>query len=743
MRPFWLMSGLLAGTALGTPVMAQTVEGPQGEGPAPKSSAAAARAGASDEIVVIAQRREARYVDVPASISVVTGDELESAGVSGTRDLQLLTPGLNISQQGTFVQPTIRGIGTSVTGTGADPNVAVYVDGVYMASQGAALFDFNSISQIEVLKGPQGTLYGRNATGGAIVVSTKVPSLTENSGKADFGFGRFKEVRANAFANVVLSDTLAVNVSAYNRSNDGYSVNVYNGKDASVTKSRGIRGRLLFQPSENVRFILTGSHVDQEDNTAYSYVPINGNSVFPNSRAAQLGLTSKRKVSLDAQPFNALRLTTVSLNSEFSGDWGTLTSVSAFADTSFPFVTDLDGTEVALQTFQGDPQTTKTWSEEIIYASPKFGPVSVTGGAFYLKEKSQTRANISSFGAVVFPPDVHAQADAFSAFLQGTLDITARLHLTAGGRYSTEKKQVQTYFGAGGPQVVDASARFSDFTPQASLRYDLSGASSVYVAYSEGFKSGLFDGGNLGDCPVVGPTCPFEGTPVQPEKVKSYEVGYKYNLGRTVISLAGYYSDYRNIQVNALGVNSLGVPNQQILYNAAKAEIYGIEAELSAELSHFFRFSSGGSWTHGEYTDFPSATKYLPIVDAQGNPVGGNILDPNPSATGNKVIRTPEFTGFVSGTFTHDLPEGSLGANVTASYSDSFFWHVGNRLKQPSFVVVNASVSWFVNDHLKLTLWGENLTDERRMVYPREANVGDFTSYSKPISYGVSVGFEF
>ena len=428
-----------------------------------------------------------------------------------------------------------------------------------MASQGAALFDFNSVSQIEVLKGPQGTLYGRNATGGAIVVSTKVPSLAEDSVSVEFGYGRFKEVRANGFANIVLGDTVALNVSAYNRSNDGYAVNVFNGEEASVTKSRGIRGRLMFEPSDNLRFILSGGHVSQEDNTAYSYVPINGNSIFPTSQAATLGLTEKRKVSLNDQPYNKLTLTTASLNIDLKGSWGNLSSVSAFAKTSFPFLTDLDGTEVPLQTFEGDPQTTKTWSQELIYTSPSLGPVTFTGGLFYLSEKSHTDADISSFGVVVFPPDVFAQADAFAAFVEGTVDITDRLHFTAGGRYSTEKKKVQTFFGNGGPQVVDASKRFSDFTPQASLRYDVTDSSSVYVAYSEGFKSGLFDGGNLGDCPVVGPTCPFEGTPVEPEKVTSYEAGYKYNAGRTVISLAGYYTDYKNIQVNALGTNALGV----------------------------------------------------------------------------------------------------------------------------------------------------------------------------------------
>ncbi|MDO9487617.1 MAG: Plug domain-containing protein, partial [Sphingomonadaceae bacterium] len=142
-----------------------------------EAPSAAAAEEFADEIIVTAQRRSQRYVDVPTSVSVTTGDQLAAAGANGSRDLDLLTPGLNITQQGTYVQPTIRGVGTTVTGTGADPNIAIYVDGVYLSGQGTALFEFNNIAQIEVLKGPQGALYGRNATGGAIVVSTVAPSL--------------------------------------------------------------------------------------------------------------------------------------------------------------------------------------------------------------------------------------------------------------------------------------------------------------------------------------------------------------------------------------------------------------------------------------------------------------------------------------------------------------------------------------------------------------------------------------
>jgi iron complex outermembrane receptor protein len=693
---------------------------------------------ASEEIVVTAQRRSERLIDVPASVSVISASQLNAAGISGSRDLRLLTPGLNITQQGTFVQPTIRGVGTTVTGTGADPNVAIYVDGVYIASQGAALMEFSNVEQIEVLKGPQGTLYGRNATGGAIVVTTRDPSLTESRGDLDVSYGNLNEIRASGYANLVLGSKVAVNIAAYARSNDGYTRNVALNRNSSITKSRGVRGKLLFEATDNLRFVLTVAHVYQEDNTAYSYVPLNNNTPQRQSVAAAISRSGdKNTISLNNDPINTLDFTTATLHAGLTGDWGELTSITSYAYTKYPFLTDLDGTEINVQSFKASPQTQETTTQELIYTSPKWGAFQMVGGLFYYRDNSATQAQISVGGnALPFPPFrpfVRVAAEAFAVYAEGTVDITPDLHLTAGGRFSTETKKARNNDGgANGVLMLDASQKFDAFTPRAALRYDLTDKSSVYASYSQGFKSGLFDGGATGACTTItSPNCPSPGVAVQPEKVRAYEVGYKYNVGSTIISAAAYYSTYKNIQINAL--NAI---NQQVLYNAAAGEIYGAELDISANVTSNLNLHVGGAYTHGQYTDFPLAQNFVPL------PNGGNAQSTGDNK-GFKLIRTPEWTGFVSGTYTHSLPVGELEANLIVSYSDSFFWHVGNRLKQPAFAIVNGRLSWAVSESLKLTVFGDNLTNQRTQLYVREATVGDFASYSRPRTYGFAVSAKF
>lgn len=691
-----------------------------------------------EEIVVTAQRRAERYVDVPASVSVVSAAQLGQAGISDSRELRLLTPGLNITTQGTYVQPTIRGVGTTVTGTGADPNVAVYVDGVYLASQGSALFAFNNIEQIEVLKGPQGTLYGRNATGGAIVVTTKAPSLGEFNGNAQVSYGRFDELRMSGYVNVPVSDKVAFNIAGYNNSNDGYTYNVALNEKSSFTESSGLRARVLFQPIDDLRIILTGTHINQSDNTAYSYVPINNNTPFRNSLAAQLGASGNRdRIALNTRPTNKLDYTSANLNVDWTGSWGTLTSITSWAETEFPFYTDLDGTELNVQAFRADPQWQKTRSQELIYTSTEMGRFSWIGGLYYYEDEAYTDVQISVNGAALpfppFRPAARVKAQAYAAYAEGTFDLTERLHLTAGGRYSWEEKHATNEDSPGGALLVDATESWDAFTPHVALRYDLSPSSSAYVSYSQGFKSGLFDAGAIGTCTTpTNPTCPFEGDPVEPEKVRSYEVGYKYNARGTVFSAAAYFTEYKNIQINAL--NEI---NQQILYNAAAAEIYGVELEGSAYLTDELFVRAGAAYTHSEYTDFPLAQLFVPL------PQGGNQQMVG-DASGNELIRTPEFTAFLSGTHTEELAFGTIETNVTASYSDSFYHHVDNRLKQPSFAILNARVSWIApSERWRLIAYGENLTNERTMMYVREAVVGDFASFSKPRTYGIGVAVNF
>lgn len=706
----------------------------------------------SDEIVVTAQRRTERYVDVPATVSVVTAEQLNASGITNSHDLRLLTPGLNITQQGLYTQPTIRGVGTTVTGPGADPNVAIYVDGVYQPNQGAALFDFANVDRIETLKGPQGTLYGRNATGGALVITTRAPSLTDAGGSVELGYGSFNETTLRGYYNLPLGESVAVNLAVYDRRNDGYTDNVTRNENASVTEATNYRARVLIEPTDGVRFLFTGSRTQSFDSTAFSYSVLNNNGIGGGATlSAQFGANDHSHVALNTAPYAKVDAWGFSLNGEFSGDWGTLTSISSWSQVETPFSTDLDGTENNVQSFLSSPQFAETTSQEFIYASPTTGAFSWIGGVYYLKDDATSDVQVC-LGALCpaappFAPYASQHTEAWSVYAEGTLDLTEALHLTAGGRYSEEDKHATNNNGSpSGLLMLSANGTWDSFTPHVALRYDLSENSSTYVSYSEGFKSGLFDAGNTGLCtqppfqaPAAPGACPSAGSPVAPESVQAYEVGYKYNANGTNVSLSAYFNQYEDIQINAL--NAL---NQQVLYNAGAGEIYGAEAEFATNLTDNLSLRTGLAYTHSEYTDFDLGQNFVPRLPgplcAGSNPncqVSGNDA-------GNQMIRSPEWTAFGALTYTQPIGSGSLESTLTASYSDSYFWHVDNRLQQPAFTIVNGSVTWNApGDTWHVRVFGDNLTDEETMLYVREATVGDFASWGRPRSWGIAVGANF
>lgn len=693
----------------------------------------------SGDIVVTAQRRSERYVDVPATVSVVTAEQLSDSGITNSHDLRLLTPGLNVTQQGLYTQPTIRGVGTTVTGPGADPNVAIYVDGVYQPNQGAALFDFANIERVETLKGPQGTLYGRNATGGALVVTTRAPSLAGPEGSFEASYGSFNESTVSLYYNLPISDTFAANIALYNRQNDGYTDNVTRGVDSSVTETFNARVRFLIQPTDNARFILTGSRTSSFDSTAFSYAPLNNNALGGAATlAAQLGRGDHDQVALNTSPYAKVDAYAFNFNAEFTGDWGTLTSISSYARVETPFSTDLDGTENNIQSFLVNPQRAETFSQEMIYASPTMGAFSWIGGLYFIQDEALSDVQVC-IGAVCpagppLAPYAQQATDAWAVYAEGTLDLSDDWHLTAGGRFSWEEKHAENRNATRtGALMLDATESWDSFTPHVALRYDLSDNSSAYASYSQGFKSGLFDAGNTSPCSLAVPaTCPSRGTPVQPEQVTAYEIGYKYNAGGTNVSLAAFFNQYEDIQINALNASNL-----QVLYNAAAGEIYGAEGEFATHFNDNWSARAGVAYTHSEYTEFPNGQNFVP------NGVGGN-LQVVADDSGNQMIRSPEWTAFGSLTYTQPLPVGSLESTLTAAYSDSYFWHVDNRLEQPAYTTVNANLTWYApGDSWHVRIFGDNLTDEEPMLYVREATVGDFASYGKPRTWGVSVGAEF
>lgn len=230
------------------------------------------------DIVVTAQKRSERLVDVPVSITAVSAENIEVAGQDSLLSLNKLVPGLYISQPVYFLSPTIRGVGSTLS-VSNESAVAVYIDGVYQPAQASNIFDLASISGIEVLKGPQGTLFGRNATGGAILVNTLNPSF-KTAGRMNLSYARFGELRANGYVNLPMSDAVAANAAVSYRYSPGYIRDIRTGRLVNEANSFAARGKLLVQASDDLEVILTGSHTQYSDPTASNYQTLNGENAL-------------------------------------------------------------------------------------------------------------------------------------------------------------------------------------------------------------------------------------------------------------------------------------------------------------------------------------------------------------------------------------------------------------------------------------------------------------------------------
>lgn len=680
----------------------------------------------TDEIFVTAQRRSERLVDVPISITALSGNALEQAGVRSTEDLTAVVAGLNFATNGAFAQPTIRGIGTTVTAAGNDANVAIYVDDVYQPNQVGNFADLVDLDQVEVLKGPQGTLFGRNATGGAIRVTTKRPSFTPEL-RMTASYGSFEDVRLTAFATAPLSDRLAVSISFLYADDDGYVRNLGTGNRVADSNSLSLRGKILFEATDRLEFMLTASRNERVSNPAFTLGVLNGNSNAVNLPGS-IRARNPREVSLSFDPAINVVSDQISFHAKADLGFAELSSVTSYAKIGTDLATDIDRTNLPLVA-AAIPGEQETWTQEINLVSQGTGNLKWFGGVFYYHDDASNAVIIN--GGSTFNV-IRQRTEAIAPF--GEVNLTlGNLTLLAGARYNIETKD---YSITRGPAEQLREITFNTFTPRVGLRYDTSDHSSVYATYSKGFKAGGFDGILAAGALVV--------NPVFPENVDAFEAGFKYGKGRTSLSIAGFYYDYSNIQFQAFNPNAGGLTQ---VFNAAAAEIFGGEIEASAELTDGFALRGSVAYTRSRYNDFPGATLFCP----RGAPSFGNSVvalgATNPctgqlntrGAGGNELIRTPEFTASISPTYHHRFADGSvLDASATAFYSGRFFWDPGNRLEQQAYVLINAEIGYtFPGNRFKLAVWGRNLADELYSLYVTEAAAGDSIAYARPRTFGV------
>ncbi|HEY3695852.1 TonB-dependent receptor [Phenylobacterium sp.] len=695
------------------------------------------------EVVVTTQRRSERLRDVPISVVSQTGDQLAKAGVTNVKELSFLVPGVKIDQTSNYVQPAIRGISSGVVGPSTDAPVAIYLDGVVQPNQIANHFDFADIDRIEVAKGPQGTLFGRNATGGAISIFTKAPSFTP-TGNLSVGYGNLNHVTAKGYVSgPLVGDVLAGSLSGYYEKHDGYDYDIARKLRTKGLNSKAVRGKLLFQPTDWAKLTFIASYQDRFDSdTATGIAPLRNTAASLDPAA--IIATKPHTISFDTDSFLHLKQTTATIRGEFDLGFGKLTTISGYSKVWAHLAYDADRSNSSLvHVAYSYPQPEIMYSQELSFASNKIGPFSYVVGAYYYYDDNKFAANrvqtsidpATDFIATSVNPQL-----AYAGFAEANYDITDRLTVIGGVRYSWERRANKGKVGFGvqpsltAPYMIGPAIDFHAWTPRASVKYRLTDDTNVYFTFSKGFKSG-----GVQSTAFLSPPAAWPGLIYQPEKITAYEVGLKSApLPNLSFNVAGYYYDYTNLQVQVQTITGLSETQ-----NAATAKIYGLDADGVWRATNDLTFSAGVSLLHARYEQFPNAVVLRPAPPLPSGGLQGNVsvvVD----ASGNVLPRAPDYTFSLVTDYTKDVGPGTFGANLSLFYTDTVYFDSDQRVHQGPYGLANARVSFKPRgSNFRVEAWVKNLTDKDYISSTFIQNVADVVGYGPQRTYGVSLDYTF
>jgi iron complex outermembrane recepter protein len=714
--------------------------------------------GSLGEIVVTAQKRAENVQNVPISITALGANELAASGASGTADLKALVPSLNITTGvGGFGLPRIRGIGASGQGPGIENPVAVFVDGVYYGATFGVLQSLSDTKQVAVLKGPQGTFFGRNATGGVIQINTLGPSFDWQM-KAQMGYGNYKTMNTSAFVSGGLSDTIAISLSGQFESRDqGFGVNRFTGKDVQDGTTWVGRAKLLWQASEATSLLLSADFNGRDAaDPAFRNFTLNTAGQNVTQLIVAAGGDPNYDILSDVDPILRARQWGASATIEHDFGGVKLKSISAYRKSDLRTFFDPDGTTQARLRIDNN-NFDKQFTQEVDLVSDGSGPFKWVLGGFYMWNSAGQApgrtTGLTTFGGNGYSDTItDVRLNSISGFAEGTYAIGAATNLTAGIRYTSDKRafNASTTTFNGATNVTTTSAAITDartfnkLSWRLSVDHRFSRELLMYASYNRGFRSGTF-------VPQATPIIVLE-----PEVVDAYEIGLKADLfdRRVRFNLAGYYYDQTNVQVQQViaGVNSV--------YNAQGAKIYGVDADVTWQVSNNFRLFGGFGYTHARYSTFTNAiisTPYpLPTgfviptgqtcLGTFGNPLtqlGGNCLLRG-TATGNRLQNTPSFTANLGGSL--DIPS-SVGKFTLAGnyyYNGGYVGTADERVAQSSYNTVDGSLTWRNNaEKLFVRLWGKNLTNASYRTQIGATNSGDNGTAGTPRTYGVTIGVDF
>jgi iron complex outermembrane receptor protein len=698
-------------------------------------AAVAQGAGASDaldEITVTARRREENLQDVPAAVTAFSGRDLELRGASDITEIAQQAPSVTLEPSratNSTLTAFIRGIGQQDPLAGFEQGVALYVDDIYVARPQGALLDIYDVERVEVLRGPQGTLYGRNAVGGAIKYVTRRLG-DEASFRAKASLGTYNQRDVVLTGSVPVSDTFRVGATLASLNRDGFGDNLTTGDEHYNKDILAYRISAEFEPTESVLVRLAYDKTDDGSNPVAGYrvapAPVSGTPVTDDVRDTYAGASQNISTAgingnqnVESEGIN------LSIDWELNDSW-TLRSITANREDYTESVIDFDSLEVDdfdAPVIYDNEQTSQEF--QVLFSGDRMNAVA---GFYYLDASAANDFDVvlGQLGRVALGTELTAytggtvDTKAWSLFADVTYDLNDDLSVSVGGRYTEDERSADIfraqYLGPGGSpffgndaaiQIAvqsdyQAERTYDDFTPRINFAYSLNDDANVYAGYSQGFKAGSFDprGANF--------LTPEAEAGFEPETLDSFEVGYKATLldGRARTNIALFYSDYKDVQIpGSAGVDSDGDGVNDgftgAVTNAGAAEIKGIEFEGDLLISDNLSAQLSFSLLDAEYTEFLVA-----------DPVTNELVD---ISNERAIQNTPESMAYLGLTYNRDLFSGSLIINGNLSHRGEIvqFEAPAPIIDQDAYTIYNLSAVWFSDDdRWSVGLHGKNLGDE-------------------------------
>ncbi|MEO1046517.1 MAG: TonB-dependent receptor [Pseudomonadota bacterium] len=742
----------------------------------------ASNADDDDIIVVTARRREESLLQVPVAVTALSQDDLADLQAQDLGGIQGAVPNLNLVQgrgSATSANIFIRGVGQPDALQTFDPAVGVYVDGVFLSRIQGALLTLSDVERVEVLRGPQGTLYGKNTIGGAVNIISRKPDLNEFTASGSFLYGSFDQTTINGYASVPLAeDAVALSVAGQYDNRDGIITNPLTGERFNDRDNLTFRSILRAQPSDSVELSLSGDYTRQRNALTLG---------SPTAPIIQTDFLTGPRVLVPANQFGPFDFESATSFTNGEGQeldhWGIaltanfqlsdsleLVSITSYRDLEADFFIDIDATQAEIgDVFVGIDQ--RQWSQELQlrYSSDRLNGVF---GLYYLNERvdSDQQAfadDLFTFGGapISFERLINdaQETDSYAVFGQLTYDISDYWAITAGLRYTYEEKRYNRFtttvsdlallngidfsFPDDLPPPLNGTDTqdFDAFTPSLTISYTPAPDRLLYASASRGFKSGGFNGraNSLADLTLFVDGAPQLVTTFEPETVWTYEIGGKASFldGDVVVSAAVFYSDYQNFQARVGGGvdGGAGVGVFPVL-NAGELEIFGFEIEATAKPIEGLTLATSLGYLDAQYNEFNDGRR-VPPQSFSCNPTGQEIIC--------EPAFAPPISARLAGDYTFSAGPADISFGGEVRYVDAHFLSVDNRegLREDGYALLNAYVQASFDDGRYFIRGGaRNLTDTLYRTDGQEfSSVGNIQTvyFGDPRTFTITVGFNY